>query len=41
MGCPAVSRAAAIYRPRRPRASPLWRLLDRYIDEFQRVYGER
>ena len=41
MGYPAVSRAAAIYRPRRPRASPLWRMLDRYFDEFQRVYDER
>ena len=40
MGCPAASREA-IYRPRRPRASPLWQLLDRYFDEFQRVYDER
>ena len=41
MRCPAVSRAAAIYRPRRPWASPLWRVLDRHFDEFQRVYDER
>ncbi len=41
MGCPAVNRATATYRPRRPRASPLWKLLDRYFDEFQQVYDER
>ncbi len=40
MVCPAPRRAA-VYRPRRPRASPLWQLLDRYFDEFQRVYDER
>ncbi|MCH7799534.1 MAG: hypothetical protein IID28_13990, partial [Planctomycetes bacterium] len=37
MVCPAPRRAA-VYRPR---ASPLWQLLDRYFDEFQRVYDER
>ena len=41
MECPAVSGATALYRPRRPQASPLWRLLDRYRDEFQRIYDER
>jgi hypothetical protein len=41
MACPAARRAAATWRPRRPRASPLWQLLDRYFDEFQRVYDER
>ena len=41
MGCPAVSRAAAIYRPRRPRASPLHRLLDGYFRKFEQVYDER
>ena len=40
MACPAAS-PARVYRPRRPSASPLWRLLDRHFDEFQRVYDER
>ena len=39
-GLPAPRRAA-VYRPRRPRASPLGQLLDRCFDEFQRVYDER
>ena len=30
-----------IYRPRRPRDSSLYQLLDRYYDEFERVYDER
>ena len=30
-----------IYRPRRPRDSPLYQLLDRYYDEFERVYDDR
>ncbi len=41
MPCPAASRAAAIFRPRRPRASPLHRLLDGHFQEFERVYDER
>ena len=40
MVCPAPRRAA-VYRPRWPGASPLGQLLDRYFDEFQRVYDER
>ncbi len=40
MGCP-VPRLAPVYRPRRPRDSPLWRLLDRYFDDFERVYDQR
>ena len=40
MGCPAVNRVA-LYRPRRPCESPLWRLLDQHYDEFQRVYDQR
>ncbi|MHC4083537.1 MAG: IS91 family transposase [Planctomycetota bacterium] len=40
MGCTAA-RLAPVYRPRQPRASPLWQLLDRYFDEFQRVYDDR
>jgi len=41
MGCPAASRAAATYRPRRPRTSPLHRLLDGYFRQFEQVYHER
>ncbi len=41
MGCPAASRAAATYRPRGPRASPLHRLLDGYFWQFEQVYDER
>ncbi|MHC5009265.1 MAG: transposase zinc-binding domain-containing protein, partial [Planctomycetota bacterium] len=40
MGCPAA-RLAPVYRPRQPRASPLWQLLDRHFDEFERVYDDR
>ncbi len=40
MGCP-VAKCARVYRPRRPRESPLYRLLDRYYDEFERVYDQR
>jgi len=31
----------AVYRPRRPRQSPLYQLIDRYYEDFQRVYAER
>jgi hypothetical protein len=40
VGCPAA-RLAPVYRPRQPRASPLWQLLDRHFDEFERVYDDR
>lgn len=30
-----------LYRPRDPRASDLWRLLDEHFDSFQQVYDER
>ena len=30
-----------LYRPRDPRASNLWRLLDEHFDSFQQVYDER
>jgi hypothetical protein len=30
-----------MYRPRRPRASPLYRLVERYYPEFERAYDER
>jgi hypothetical protein len=32
---------APVYRPREPRASPLYRLIERYYPEFERVYDER
>jgi len=32
---------ARVYRPRRPRESPLYQLVDRHFDEFERVYPER
>ena len=31
----------ALYRPRDPRASALWRLMDRLFPTFQQVYDER
>jgi ribosomal protein S27E len=30
-----------LYRPRDPRASDLWRLIDEHFDSFQQVYDER
>jgi hypothetical protein len=33
--------AQRFYRPRRPRESALFRLLDEHFDEFERVYPER
>jgi hypothetical protein len=30
-----------VYRPRRPRESPLFRLVEQHIEEFLRVYPER
>jgi hypothetical protein len=32
---------ATVYRPRQPRQSPLYRLIERYYPEFERSYGER
>ncbi|MBM3789631.1 MAG: transposase [Acidobacteria bacterium] len=32
---------AAFYRPRNPRESPLYRLLEEHYEEFERVYPER
>jgi hypothetical protein len=34
-------RPAPFYRPRRPRDSPLFQLLERHFAEFERVYAER
>ena len=48
MGAPAASGTATVragsvglYRPRRPRASPLYRLLEDHFAEFSTVYDER
>ncbi len=48
MGAPAASATATVragsvglYRPRRPRASPLYRLLEDHFAEFSTVYDER
>ena len=30
-----------VYRPRRPKESPLFRLVEQHIEEFLRVYPER
>jgi hypothetical protein len=38
--CPAAT-PTRVYRPRQPRASPLWQLLDRYFPQFQRLYDDR
>ena len=40
MGCPAVQ-SARVYRPRRPRQTPLYRLVEQHHEQFQRVYAER
>ncbi len=38
---PDVSGRVGVYRPRRPRASPLYRLLEDHFAEFSTVYDER
>jgi len=35
---PAVSN---IYRPRQPRASPLYRVIERFLPQFEQCYGDR
>jgi len=35
------TKPAAVYRPRRPRQSPLYRTIERYYPEFERTYDER
>ena len=32
---------ATVYRPRQPRQSPLYQLIERYYPEFERSYDER
>ena len=45
MGCLVMTLACPIslslYRPRDPRASGLWRLLDEHFDSFRQVYDEQ
>ncbi len=38
---PDASGRVGVYRPRRPRASPLYRLLEDHFAEFSTVYDER
>jgi hypothetical protein len=40
MGAPRLQ-PRPLYRPRDHTASPLWQLLDRHFDEFERVYDDR
>ena len=35
------SPVAPVYRPRQPRQSPLYRVIERYYPEFERAYDER
>jgi hypothetical protein len=37
VSCP----TAPVYRPRQPRASPPYRLIERYLPEFERTYDQR
>ena len=37
VSCP----TAPVYRPRQPRASPLYWLIERYLPEFERTYDQR
>ena len=32
---------ATIYRPRRPRQSPLYQVIERHLPEFERTYNDR
>ena len=38
---PPQRQQARFYQPRRPRASPLFRIVEEHFDEFQRVYPDR
>ncbi|MCP4589457.1 MAG: transposase, partial [bacterium] len=35
------TKPAPVYRPRRPRQSPLYRTIERYLPEFERTYAQR
>ena len=45
MGCLVMTLACPkpllLYRPRDPRTSDLWRLMDQYFETFRQVYDER
>lgn len=41
MVCLSPQGTPAVYRPRQPRHSPLYQLIERYSPEFQRTYDER
>ena len=38
MGC---TEPSGVYRPRRPRVSPLWRLTEEHLETFKQVYDDR
>ena len=38
---PPCAKLPALYRPRDPHASDLWRLIDEHFDSFQQFYDER
>ncbi len=38
MGC---TESSGVYRPRRPRESPLWRLTEEHLETFKQVYDDR
>jgi len=38
---PPCVKPLALYRPRDPHASDLWRLMDEHFETFQRVYDDR
>ena len=38
---PSAAEPLPLYRPRNPRASGLWQLMDGHFETFQRVYDER
>jgi len=33
--------SSGVYRPRRPRESPLWRLTEEHLETFKQVYDDR
>lgn len=41
MECPKADHEIPFYHRRDPFASPLWKIVDQYYDEFERVYPER
>ena len=37
----ATAPTIALYRPRRPRETPLYRLIERFFPQFERIYPDR